>query len=608
MDSKDGENAASLFCRRHSSLLVWSGFLTCENFDQKTKRPAWSHSFSVLAVNEGKAAAAKVLYRFLSPSDRDPQEELQVSDLSIKFHGDGILLYSKSRLAHWLLVASNRRDLMNWKAAFTTDAAVDRALNTSNLRKDEEGQSEAKETVPSYTEDVIDGLPLFLNNYTSFDSTPLVAKFSVDTKLTDLKFVLNHTSQQQDETVALMHFRRTASTGGLWNSSIRSICWRILLGIFPLNLRSDSNSWQKNLENSRSLYEELKRKYTNYSGREDFDASASIQLENDSDMEELLKSKILESQIWKDLERTKRSDFNVGNSENFEYESAKQMMLRILYIWARKHPHLGYKQGMNELLAVILFTFHQERTSRNSVQDESFRDNGNTEFNKTVDILIDCTDARFVEHDCFNFLSAIMESMQFLYWTESSQAKANSRYGLQIESRPEDLMGRLEHIQHVLLQRSYPLVAAKLHCLEVQPHMFLIRWIRLLLVRDICLPQVLLVWDAVFACTPKTFYLIDSLCVALLGEETIKSAIVSSCVDSSEGLKVLKGIPNLREDQVGDIVYRGIRIHEDYEKYLARLNDQIRTQLDKEAFERKPSLDFVDSESFESRFQREFFS
>lgn len=50
----------------------------------------------------------------------------------------------------------------------------------------------------------------------------------------------------------------------------------------------------------------------------------------------------------------------------------RNSMLDILFCYAKEEPNIGYRQGMHELLAPILFVLHAE--SRDNVQnDESLR-------------------------------------------------------------------------------------------------------------------------------------------------------------------------------------------------------------------------------------------
>ena len=39
-------------------------------------------------------------------------------------------------------------------------------------------------------------------------------------------------------------------------------------------------------------------------------------------------------------------------------------MAQLLFIWGRENPEYGYKQGMNEILAILLILFDSERIER----------------------------------------------------------------------------------------------------------------------------------------------------------------------------------------------------------------------------------------------------
>mmetsp|Transcript_21219 Transcript_21219/g.25694 ORF Transcript_21219/g.25694 Transcript_21219/m.25694 type:complete len:264 (-) Transcript_21219:1011-1802(-) len=244
----------------------------------------------------------------------------------------------------------------------------------------------------------------------------------------------------------------------------------------------------------------------------------------------------------------------------------------------------------------------------NNYNTHASLENGGTDM---LEIVSCCTDSRYVEHDCYKFLCIVMKGLRFIFapakalrTTETEDEKLAQ--GLQLEQRPVTLMKRLEHIQHVLLQRTDPLLAAKLHMFGVEPHMFLIRWVRVLLAREVSMPQLLLIWDGIFSHTPNDFSLVDSLCVALLTERSYRQRIISTSRDHVTCLKILKRVPRFEEDQVGSIVYKAIKIHNEYEQHLRKINRQIKLQLQQEVGA-SAELEFVDKNSFESRFQREFF-
>ena len=45
----------------------------------------------------------------------------------------------------------------------------------------------------------------------------------------------------------------------------------------------------------------------------------------------------------------------------FHKVEVKDSMTQLLYLWGRENPDYGYKQGMNEILAMIMLVFDSER-------------------------------------------------------------------------------------------------------------------------------------------------------------------------------------------------------------------------------------------------------
>ena len=50
----------------------------------------------------------------------------------------------------------------------------------------------------------------------------------------------------------------------------------------------------------------------------------------------------------------------------------------------------------------------------------------------------------------------------------------------------------------------------------VEPHMYLLRWMRLLCSREFAMPGLWFVWDAIIAINPETFEFNDFICAALV--------------------------------------------------------------------------------------------
>ena len=56
----------------------------------------------------------------------------------------------------------------------------------------------------------------------------------------------------------------------------------------------------------------------------------------------------------------------------FQDESVKDMMINILFTWAKNNPSISYRQGMNELLAVLLIVaFAEKCTNTADIPEEA---------------------------------------------------------------------------------------------------------------------------------------------------------------------------------------------------------------------------------------------
>lgn len=82
----------------------------------------------------------------------------------------------------------------------------------------------------------------------------------------------------------------------------------------------------------------------------------------------------------KDMKETIKQDV-VRTNQEFEYfkrQSTKDMLSTLLTLWGKTNPEFAYKQGMNEILAVVLLVLDTERveTSHNweAISDQEIAD------------------------------------------------------------------------------------------------------------------------------------------------------------------------------------------------------------------------------------------
>lgn len=76
-----------------------------------------------------------------------------------------------------------------------------------------------------------------------------------------------------------------------------------------------------------------------------------------------------------DLKKILNLDINrtYQDKELFQSTQIKEMMVNILFIWSKENKDVSYKQGMNEILAVILccfYPFYFVNTNKNSLSTD----------------------------------------------------------------------------------------------------------------------------------------------------------------------------------------------------------------------------------------------
>ncbi|CAN1355353.1 TBC1 domain family member 5 homolog A [Linum perenne] len=257
-----------------------------------------------------------------------------------------------------------------------------------------------------------------------------------------------------------------------------------------------------------------------------------------------------------ELEKTVDQDLSRLYPEHgsyFQTPGCQGMLRRILLLWCLRHPEYGYRQGMHELLAPLLYVLHVDVKRLSEVRTEyedyftdkfdgiSFDGNNlsyNFDFKKLMDsmeeesdiqgntakvsslddldteiqTIIYLSDAygaegelgivlseKFMEHDAYCMFDALMNGAQGSvaitdFFTISPVAGSFSGLPPVIEASTA-----LYHLLSV--------VDSSLHShlveLGVEPQYFSLRWLRVLFGREFTLEDLLLIWDEIFAADNK---------------------------------------------------------------------------------------------------------
>lgn len=309
------------------------------------------------------------------------------------------------------------------------------------------------------------------------------------------------------------HLTQKALDRELVHTKIRGLCWKVFLGL----LGSKPAEWKEQLEEQRAAYDVLHKRYMvdpHAEGRElDPAINNPLSQAEESPWQQYFQDAELKKQIVLDIRRV------YPENGFFKDKDLQEMMLRILFIYAREHEHILYKQGMHELLAPILYVLHREAVN---AEDEKQLSNAETTASSSAGEIVSMVNSsRFIEHDAYTLFDKVMEHTNS-WFLSGTRGPAS----IDLEAEPfadpyadnsvsSPVVQKCKRIQQELLRRADPQLFQYLTDLSIEPQLYALRWVRLLLGREFHLEDVLRLWDAIFA-YGQGLTLVDYIIVAML--------------------------------------------------------------------------------------------
>ena len=296
--------------------------------------------------------------------------------------------------------------------------------------------------------------------------------------------------------------KEMAFAGELSDCPFRSVLWKIFLGVLP----PDLSSWLKISSEERDRYQKLKERYL-MNGFGETNGKVLVSAEN-SYSSTAYRDSDLARDIQQDVNRTfPEIDF-------FADQRIMLMMCNILYVYAKEHLDILYKQGMHELLAIIVYVLDKDLVALKKCIKAKIR------LSEKVHAALR---GSHIEHDAYSIFCKLMESVKVWYeYKESSyqqfkfkfQFSSNNSQSSELEQNSPAIK-RINSVWKKKFKYLDPEVYHKLLELDIQAHFFSLRWFRLLFAREIPFDEVLNLWDAILAYDTE-LSLIESVFCALL--------------------------------------------------------------------------------------------
>jgi TBC1 domain family protein 5 len=137
----------------------------------------------------------------------------------------------------------------------------------------------------------------------------------------------------------------------------------------------------------------------------------------------------------------------------FRQPGTQDMMLDILFVWCKMHPSIGYRQGMHEILAPLLWVVERDAVNLDNAKKRA-----------SDPLLEEMLDSGYIEHDSYTLFSLIMQTAQSFY----APADPSST------SKETPMLARSSKIFDNYLPKADPELAAHLVKLEIVPQIFLL--------------------------------------------------------------------------------------------------------------------------------------
>eukprot|EP00026_Physarum_polycephalum_P003927 Phypoly_transcript_03944.p1 GENE.Phypoly_transcript_03944~~Phypoly_transcript_03944.p1 ORF type:complete len:611 (+),score=126.96 Phypoly_transcript_03944:52-1833(+) len=296
---------------------------------------------------------------------------------------------------------------------------------------------------------------------------------------------------------------------------LRSLYWKVLLHYLPAN----KSLWEASLARDRKLYKDWVTELVidPHAKNEQNHSDHPLSLDQDSKWNAYFKDNEILAEIDKDVKRTfpHLHFFNQISPTGQTIESPHYHVLkRILFIYAKLNPGIRYVQGMNELLGPIYYTFATDSS------DVAFKENA--------------------EADAFFCFTNLMSE-----WRDN--------FCKTLDKSEIGVVGNMKRLNTLFKERD-PELWSDLEDKKMNPQFYSFRWITLLLSQEFELPDVLRLWDSLFADAERFNFFYCFCCAMLI---CVRDRILDGTF--ADNLKLLQSYPPI-DFQV--IFATAVKVHE----------------------------------------------
>ncbi|KAF8321726.1 RabGAP/TBC [Clavulina sp. PMI_390] len=233
-----------------------------------------------------------------------------------------------------------------------------------------------------------------------------------------------------------------------------------------------------------------------------------LSLEADSGWNDWFAAVDLRKTIRQDVERT------FPDIPYFRDTRVQSILTTILFLHANSNPRIGYRQGMHELLAPLLYAVDFDSLPSPAPTTSEASASSDAQ-------LYELCSREWIAADAYALFEVIMSNIGTWYEWREDPAKTAAA-GQHTTGRVEPLrpfvapiVSTCQEINDQYLKNCDPALWSALQRSQIEAQIYGIRWLRLLFTREFPIYHAMNIWDGLFALDP-TMQLSKWICVAML--------------------------------------------------------------------------------------------
>ncbi|OUM51998.1 hypothetical protein BVG19_g1145 [[Candida] boidinii] len=160
----------------------------------------------------------------------------------------------------------------------------------------------------------------------------------------------------------------------------------------------------------------------------------------------------------------------------------KIKVIEILYIWLKLNGGI-YQQGLHELAGLIFIHVKNESVNPENISKRKVgaSEGTNVELSSLEKQIVELVDSNYVCHDVFNIFNRFINLVVDKYYSETSLLQESIKFDI--------ILHQVDKFQYILFKNR----------LKIDSTIFLLRYYRLLFIRELGLNRTILLWDKLMA-------------------------------------------------------------------------------------------------------------